>query len=712
MKNVKRKAAVCGFSVLSALLIFMLTDIKAAFLLIPSAVICCAFLTVKRSVYAWHLLIISLSFTAAFLSFSFTNAHFYQPTLSLEGHNRAVTGEVCEYPSETAGSSVMLKNCVVGGNKVRSRIKLYYPAEYDFVPGDKISCTAYSLFVTSSDNDKYYYHSISDNCWLTATVYSDINITHSEKSSLYNKVLRLKKYVSDKLLSSSFPGENTGVMTALLTGDRAAVSNRTGSDFRLSGVSHIFAVSGMHLSIWTGILFLILQKRARAKITGNIAVILFVIAYCIFTGLSPSVLRAGIMLITVYLAAIFRKRADGINSLGLSAIIILIPSPFLAGNISFLLSFFATLAIVTLVPVFTPAADNKTENPVIKNSRKIFQAFTVSLLVIFILIPLTSFFFGYISLFSPLTSLICTPLAEAVMLFASAALFFPSGSIIFNILLSSANTLTSFMLRITSFFGRLPFGIISSENNYVIIWFYLTVIILTAVYYLSRKSKEAITITALIACCAILVTGLITNIGSGDDIEIFIPVSSDSVSVAITADNGGKTAILGCSGNSSSYYEIKEFLYSHSVSVIDRFFIPCRRNAENNILPLFTDDFICKDFIFPGTTDTDHRSEKYIYSDNVKVKITDDAELSYNAYKSGWTGLLNIKGKKIVISVNDTKNSNISYKIPDGDILIYSGTLPANTDKSAFDDIYFIDNNKNNSHNNIEISEKNINLKF
>ena len=94
----------------------------------------------------------------------------------------------------------------------------------------------------------------------------------------------------------------------------------------------------MHLSIWTGLIFLILRKKAVSKPYVGILLIIFIILFCFFTGLSPSVLRAGIMQISLYLGAIFRKRAEPVNSLGLATAVLLISNPFLAGNVSFLLS--------------------------------------------------------------------------------------------------------------------------------------------------------------------------------------------------------------------------------------------------------------------------------------------------------------------------------------------------------------------------------------
>ena len=711
MKNVKRKSAVFGFSLLISIMIYMLTDVSFAYILIPATAVLCIIFLFRRSVSAYYFLICCFAFSAAALSLMWWNTTRYQPTSSVEVSDCTVSGTVCEYPTEVESCSVTLKNCMVGGNRISCKVKIYYPKEYELSPGDKVSFNAYGVFSSASEDERFFYHSLSDKCWLSAVTYSELTVTPAEKHTLYEKILKFRHYLENKILSSAFPVENTSVISALLTGNKSDIPAKISADFRKSGISHILAVSGMHLSIWSGVLFFILRKKAKSKITGNIAATVFVILYCIFTGLSPSVLRAGIMLITVYMAAIFRERSDPVNALGISASVLLLVNPWLGGNISFLLSFFAAFAIVS----FAPLIDNNSVNSKKKITNKLnglLQSVLISLCIMFVLFPLTNFFFGYISLFSPAASLICTPLAEIIMILSSLSLIFPATSLFYTVLFSSANAVTTLMLKISSFFAGLPFALISTDRFYIKIWFIITVLLLFTVYILLKKSRFAVAVASLISVSLLLIMGIISYNSSKTDIELYIPCSSDSLSAVIIADNGGTAIVTGCEGDYRSYNNIKNYLLMNGVTDIDMFFVPQTVKTQRNILPSFGDDFICRDFVFPGETDISHRNENFIYPPSLSADINKDINISYEADKNSLKEIIKIKNHKIVILRLDEYDT-LDERYKSGDILICSDTLPADADLSAFKDIRVITQNEITLQQNASrLCDKDINIKF
>lgn len=693
MNNVKRKSAVFGFTLLFSIMIYMLTDIKSAYILIPATAVLCIILLFRKNPSAYYFLIGCMATTIAALSLLWWNTHIYQPASAIESADCIVTGSVYDYPAEGESNSVILKNCSVSGNKLPCNIKIYYPNEIDLIPGDSVIFNNCSIYTSASGDKRFFYHSLSDKCWLTASSLSRPEITHSEKTTIYGYILKFRHYLEDKILSSDFPVENTSVICALLTGNKSHIPGKISSDFRKSGISHILAVSGMHLSIWSGVLFLLLRKKARSGITGNIVATVFVIFYCIFTGLSPSVLRAGIMLAAVYIAAIFRERSDPINALGIASSVLLLTNPWLGGNISFLLSFFATFAIVGFAPVIS---ENKTAGSGKKIRNKLnglLKSVFISLCVMFILFPFTTFFFGYISMLSPVASLLCSPLAEIIMIFSSISLIFPQNNILFTILFSITNIVTTAMLKLSSFFGSLPFGLLTTDKQYIKIWFIITVILLLVIFYVFRKSGRAMTITSLLSVAVLLVIGIINYNHSSSDIQLYVPGSYDSFSAVILADNGGTAIVTGCEGNYSSYNNIKNYLLTNGVTDIDMFFVPLTVKTEKNILPYFGDDFVCKDFIFPGDTDTIHRNEKFIYSPAVSADFADNINISYEAVNNTLKEIIKIKDQKIVILKID-KETIPEEKYRSGDILICYDALPADTDIFSFNDIRIITKNK------------------
>ena len=110
----------------------------------------------------------------------------------------------------------------------------------------------------------------------------------------------------------------------------------------------LFAVSGFHLSLWTAMIFTFTEHlRGRMRLFGNLGALLFVIFFMALTGFTPSVMRAGAMMLIFILSKIINQQADSLNSLCLALTVLLLTNPFLASSISLQLSFFATLGIIS-----------------------------------------------------------------------------------------------------------------------------------------------------------------------------------------------------------------------------------------------------------------------------------------------------------------------------------------------------------------------------
>ncbi len=155
--------------------------------------------------------------------------------------------------------------------------------------------------------------------------------------------LRLR--IRDTISQYSNDSECTAVMYAMLTGDKTFIDASTTEAFSTVGVSHLLAVSGLHTSILLGIICLFLTGLRKNSVIRFILVCLFLIFYTVFTGLSPSVIRAAIMAAVFTLTSVFGVRYDMLSSLGMAGILILLINPYRLYDISFLLSFSAIFGI-------------------------------------------------------------------------------------------------------------------------------------------------------------------------------------------------------------------------------------------------------------------------------------------------------------------------------------------------------------------------------
>jgi len=152
--------------------------------------------------------------------------------------------------------------------------------------------------------------------------------------------------ISDAVDSLPVPQTNGNILKGILVGDKSDFSDSLYQSFSFAGLSHIVAVSGMHLSILFSAISLLLgalKVRKRISLLLTVPIIILFAATARFT---PSVCRAAIMILMMLIAAVIGKRYSPINALFLSLGIILCVSPYSVYSRSLTLSFGATLGIL------------------------------------------------------------------------------------------------------------------------------------------------------------------------------------------------------------------------------------------------------------------------------------------------------------------------------------------------------------------------------
>lgn len=154
--------------------------------------------------------------------------------------------------------------------------------------------------------------------------------------------------------------ETGGIVAGLITGDARAISEADFDALRASNLYHIIAISGEHMVIIAGVIFvglrlllLLLPKRyglhPAGKSIAAALTLLLVTVYLFVTGLPVSAVRAYVMIVLVLLAVLLRRQVDPMRSLAITALLLLLYDPAMLLEPGFQLSFAATLALIALV---------------------------------------------------------------------------------------------------------------------------------------------------------------------------------------------------------------------------------------------------------------------------------------------------------------------------------------------------------------------------
>jgi competence protein ComEC len=168
---------------------------------------------------------------------------------------------------------------------------------------------------------------------------------------------KLTRHISEKM-----GGDASGIAAALLTGDKSSIKPEVKNWFIKSGIAHILAISGLHMSIVAGILFMLYRRiflyiscfcsGLNARGLAASATIPLTFLYLALSGFSPSAVRAFIMTTTCLLGIIFGKKAISLRNISIAAFSILLFDPFSLFYVSFQLSFSAVVVLISFFEVF------------------------------------------------------------------------------------------------------------------------------------------------------------------------------------------------------------------------------------------------------------------------------------------------------------------------------------------------------------------------
>lgn len=145
------------------------------------------------------------------------------------------------------------------------------------------------------------------------------------------------------------PGDEEGLVRAMVLGDRAGLSSEASEAFRIAGTYHVLALSGAQVALVAGLLLMALRRLRTGPLPSALALAAAVSLYALFVGADAPVTRAALMAICLGLGKAVDLDADLANLLGVAGGALLVYEPSAIGDVSFQLSFAATLGILLLL---------------------------------------------------------------------------------------------------------------------------------------------------------------------------------------------------------------------------------------------------------------------------------------------------------------------------------------------------------------------------
>lgn len=226
--------------------------------------------------------------------------------------------------------------------------------------------------------------------------------------------------------------DGTGELSAaILLGDKSGLSDTVVRDFRRTGVSHLLAISGLHLVILAGVLDRLLYRLRIGKKPRVCLTMAFCVFYCLLSGASYSTIRAVLMLCILYLAFLLHSDADPVTSLFFAGALIVMFSPCAVFGVSYQMTMLATLGILAYSRIrqrlcaFFPA-EKGFAGLALRLLRVLISSLCVTFCATLAILPVQWITFGEVSLVSFAANLALVPLIPALLVSSSFVLAFSS----------------------------------------------------------------------------------------------------------------------------------------------------------------------------------------------------------------------------------------------------------------------------------------------
>jgi len=340
-------------------------------------------------------------------------------------------------------------------------------------------------------------------------------------------MIKQLRFSGIEYLEQHFPPEMAALSAALIFGDRSMFSPDLLSDYQKTGIVHLLAISGLHVSLLIGMVFYIgIRIGLTRQFMTNLLLVVLPI-YVILTGSSPSVIRSALMIFLVLVGVKWRNHLKllPIDSISLASMVFLLFSPYVIFDVGFQLSFSVSFAIILSASYILQ-----------RYQRTVGRMLATSVTAQLSALPFLLYHYFEVSIMGILANFIYIPLFSFVYLPALYLLFFihllfGSTPRLFIIVLVK---IIHFFNELIGFFSYFSFTTYSpGRPNLLILFIYIVLIVV--IFFIWEKGAYTNKPSQLIALVLVLLTfqtgwnwlnpyGEVTmiDVGQGDSILIHL----------------------------------------------------------------------------------------------------------------------------------------------------------------------------------------------
>lgn len=408
---------------------------------------------------------------------------------------------------------------------------------------------------------------------------------------------------TDLLLKKPF----SQLVKAMLLGDTSELDSSLSTIFMRGGLSHIFSVSGMHISIIASLLTALLSSLLLPVKIKNPIAVAAVWCLVLITGFKLPAIRAGAMMTISLIAPFFKRESDPISSLCIVSISVGLFNPFSPASLSFLLTALSTAGIL----LFSKRVSFGLKSVFKKMPKVVLESLCITLCATLAVLPITVLFFKGISLVSPITNLLLVPVLPLLFLLCILLLLFGGipaiGEAISSLLLGLLKLLTAACRFLTDN----GFAYIGLDFPFVSLWVLGSALVILLCFLLFYKRNGTTikrihfdkVLPTLFKSVTISFLALVVFMGFysflyRDTLEISPIASKDGISVVIRRKSTANAVVI--KSDPQNDRQLLRLLEQKGITKLDAFVALDMKDGFSNERELIKQYFKTDKQLYPG----------------------------------------------------------------------------------------------------------------
>lgn len=493
--------------------------------------------------------------------FSWFETQILKPVYVLDGRTQEADIRCDTFPEQTDYGCRTEGTIRIGDRDYK--VLCYLKPGEDVSPGLILSGTfRFRVAAPGGEADSGYYQ--GEKIFLLAYPEGKLTITRGEGNWRDNAAQLRRKILM--LLENTLPTDAAMFSKALLLGDSSDLDYETKTNFTVSGIRHIVAVSGLHVSI---LFSLVYHFSFRRRLLSAMLMFPVLLVFAAMTGFTASVSRACIMSGLMLLATLVNREYDGPVSLSFAGLLLLLMNPLVIASAGFQLSFASVAGIFLFSTQIRSWLSALLQGKVpVGFARYLAASVSVTLGASVLTVPLGALHFGTVSLLAPVTNLLVLWVVSIIFYgLTLLCLLYGLWPAVTAVLGQLLTVLIRYVLVVGKLLAAFPLSAVYTCSPYITIW--LVFVYLVLGLYRIRSNRYPATL-----CCSILLSLCMALLVSWTEPVLDstrLTVLDVGQGQCLLLESEGKAFLVDCGGSTDAMAAdaAAETLLSHGITRLD-----------------------------------------------------------------------------------------------------------------------------------------------